>query len=299
MRDGNSVPGILLAQRAVDTAASGVEEDVHQERVQPMLIIGDRIDATRRYIAQAVLTENRGFIQSEARDQAASGAGYINLNAAIFGEDEGKRLRWMIEAVQEATDVPLCIDSPNPAVIEKVLPLVQKRPMINSITLEAGRADAVLRLVIEHGARVIASCQADQLTAETTEEKVEIAGRLIGMVTGAGIPADDLYVDPLVYSLSTNPHAARATLDAIGKIMAGFPGVHTTCCLSTVSYGLPRRHLLHRIFLAAAMERGLDSAIIDTTDTELAAVVLAGRLISGRERNCLDYIRAFREGKLG
>lgn len=264
-----------------------------------MLIIGDRIDATRKYIAQAILTENRGFIQSEARDQAASGADYINLSASIFGEDEERGLRWLIATVQEATDVPLCIDSPNPAVIEKVLPLVEKRPMINSITLEPGRMDAMLRLVVEHGTKVIASCQADQFTAETTEEKFEIAGRLIRMVTGGGVPAADLYIDPLVYSLSTNPCAARATLDAIGKIMSSFPGVHTTCCLSTVSYGLPARNLLHRTFLAAAMERGLDSAIIDTTDSELAAVVLAGRLISGREKDCLNYIRAFREGRLG
>ncbi|MCE5264014.1 MAG: dihydropteroate synthase [Deltaproteobacteria bacterium] len=263
-----------------------------------MLIIADRIDATRKYIAQAVLTENRGFIESEARDQAASGADYINLNAAVFGADEEKRLRWMIETVQEATDVPLCIDSPNPAVIEKMLPLVRKTPMINSITLQAGRAEAVLRLVIESGAKVIASCQADQSSAETAEEKFEIAGRLIRMATQAGVDSDDLYIDPLVYSLSTNPRSARATLDAIGKIKTGFHGVHTVCCLSTVSYGLPCRNLLHRTFLAAAMERGLDSAIIDTTDAELAAVVLAGRLISGRETDCLDYIRAFREGRL-
>jgi 5-methyltetrahydrofolate corrinoid/iron sulfur protein methyltransferase len=263
-----------------------------------MLIIGDRIDSTRKYIAQAVLTENRAFIQSEVRDQAVSGADYININAAIFGKDEERRLRWLIGAVQEATDVPLCIDSTNPAVIEKVLPLAKKKPMINSITLEAGRMDAVLRLVIERGAKVIASCQADQFAAETTEEKFEIASRLIRMVTSAGVPVDDLYIDPLVYSLSTNPRAARATLDAIGKIMAGFPGVHTTCCLSTVSYGLPARNLLHRTFLAAAMERGLDSAIIDPTDSSLYAVVVAGRLVTGREECSLDYIRAFREGRL-
>lgn len=263
-----------------------------------MLIIGDRIDATRKYIAQAVLTENRAFIQSEARDQTVSGADYINLNAAIFGKDEEKRLRWMIGAVQEVTEVPLCIDSPNPEVIEKALPLVKKKPMINAITLEPGRMDPVLRLVIDHGTKVIASCQADNKTAETTEDKVDIAGRLIRLITDAGVNPDDLYIDPLAYSLSTNPKAARATLGAIEQIMQKFAGVHTTCCLGTVSYGLPARSLLHRTFLAAAMERGLDSAIIDPTDSNLFAVVIAGRLISGREECSLDYIRAFREGRL-
>jgi cobalamin-dependent methionine synthase I len=263
-----------------------------------MLIIGDRIDATRKHVAQAVLTENRAFIQSEVKAQVVSGADYINLNAAIFGHDEGKRLIWMIEAVQEVAEIPLCIDSPNPAVIEKVLPLVKKRPMINSITLESRRMDALLRLIIEHGAKAIASCQAEQCTAETTADKVAIAGRLIRMVTDAGVPVDDLYIDPLAYSLSTNAQAARATLSAIEQIMTKFNGVHTTCCLSTVSYGLPARNLLHRTFLAAAMERGLDSAIIDPTDSKLSAVVVAGRLISGREECCLNYIRAFREDRL-
>jgi 5-methyltetrahydrofolate--homocysteine methyltransferase len=264
-----------------------------------MLIIGNRIDATRKHIAQAVLTENLGFIQSEAKEQAASGADYININAMIFGKEEEKRLRWIIEAVQEVVDVPLSIDTPDPVLLEKALPMVKGRPMINSLTLEKGRMEAMLPLAVAHGAKVIASCQADQFTAETAEEKCEIAGRLIRIAAHAGVPVGDIYVDPLVYSLSTNPRAARATLDAIGRIMTDFPGVHTTCYLKTVSYGLPARNLLHRTFLAAAMERGLDSVIIDTTDSELAAVVTAGRLIAGREEDCLNYIRAYREGKLG
>jgi 5-methyltetrahydrofolate corrinoid/iron sulfur protein methyltransferase len=263
-----------------------------------MLIIGDRIDATRKYIAQAVLTENRGFIQSEAKDQAVSGADYINLNAVIFGGDEEKRLRWMIEAVQEVTDIPLCIDSPNPAVIEKALTLVKKRPMINAITLDAGRMDPLLHLVIEHGAKVIASCQAEHCNAETREDKVAIACRLIRLITDAGVPPDDLYIDPLVYSLSTNARAARATLDAIGTIMKSFPGVHTTCCLSTASHGLPVRSLLNRVFLVAAMERGLDSAIIDPTDHQLYATLKAGELIVGRDDCSMGYIQAFRKGRL-
>ena len=263
-----------------------------------MQIIGDRIDATRKYIAQAIVTRNRGFIRSEVMDQTASGADYLNVNAAIFGEDEEKHLHWVIEVVQEATELPLCIDSPNPAVIEKVLPLVKKRPIVNAITLASDRMDAMLRLVVAYGTRVIASCLASSGTAETADEKIEIADRMIRIITDAGVPLDRLYVDPLAYSLSTNIKSARATLCAIERIMQGYPGVHTTCCLSTVSYGLPARNLLHRTFLAAAMDRGLDSAIIDPTDSRLYAVIAAGNLIAGRDECCLNYIRAFREGRL-
>jgi 5-methyltetrahydrofolate--homocysteine methyltransferase len=152
--------------------------------------------------------------------------------------------------------------------------------------------------VIGHGTRVIASWQASNRTAETTEGKTDIASRLVQIITDAGVPPDHLYIDPLAFSLSTNAQSARATLSAIEQIMTKFPGVHTTCCLNTVSYGLPARNLLQRIFLAAAMERGLDSAIIDPTDSKLYAIVAAGRLISGRDEGCLNYIRAFREGRL-
>jgi cobalamin-dependent methionine synthase I len=288
--------GIFLASSKKENYMDGLFLREKKRRI--MLIIGDRIDATRKYIAQAVSTRNRSFIQSEVMDQAVSGADYINVNTAVFGEDEEKHLRWVIEAVQEVTDIPLCIDSPNPAVIEKVLPLVIKTPIINAITLNTVRMAALLRLVIGRGTRVIASCQAENRTAETTADKTDIAGRLVQVITDAGVPLDHLYIDPLAYSLSTNAQSARATLSAIEQIMMKFNGVHTTCCLSTVSYGLPARNLLHRTFLAAAMERGLDSAIIDPTDSKLYAVVAAGKLISGRDESCLNYIRAFREGRL-
>ena len=264
-----------------------------------MLIIAERIDATRRYVAQAISSQNRGFIQSEARDQAASGADYINVNAAIFAAREAEHLRWVAEAVREVTELPLCIDSPDPAAIRAVLPLAGSLPIINAVTLEAGsRMAEILALAIEHHAKVIASCQAGNGPAETAAAKVKIACRLIDKITAAGIAVEDLYVDPLAYSLSTNPLAARATLDAIGQIMARFPGVHTTCCPDTVSYGLPARSLIHRTFLAAAMDRGLDSAIIDPSDRELVATLKAGDLIAGRDESCMGYIGAFRKGRL-
>jgi 5-methyltetrahydrofolate--homocysteine methyltransferase len=264
-----------------------------------MLMIGDRIDATRKYIAGAIMTENRDFIQSEVKAQVAAGAAYLNVNTAIFAKEERRYLRWVIETVQACTDLPLCIDSSDPETIAAVLPLLAKPPMINGLTLEPGRLGSLLPLVAERQTRVIASCQAAEAVAETREAKVRIAGELIETLTAAGVALGAIYIDPLVYALSANAHAARETLSAIERIMQAFPGVHTTCCLSTVSYGLPARKLLHRTFLAAAMERGLDSAIVDPTDPELYATLKAGELVTGRDHFCLGYIRAFKEGRLG
>lgn len=263
-----------------------------------MLIIAERINSSRKRIAEAIASLDAGFIQEEASAQALAGADYIDVNAGTFVGDERERLTWIVRVVQEVTDKPLCIDSPDPDVIAAMLPLVKKTPMINSITLEPSRLERIVPLVVEHKAKIIALCQAEQATTETTEQKVALAGRILEKLTGAGVPLGDIYIDPLVYPLSTNPQSARATLDAIGEITKTFPGAHTVCGLTNVSYGLPARKLINRAFLAAAVTMGLDSAIIDPTDTQLYAMLKAVTLVAGKDDFCMDYIGAFRQGRL-
>ena len=263
-----------------------------------MLIIAERINASRKKIAAAIAATDAEFIQREAKAQDLAGADYIDVNAGIFVGNESEKLRWVIQVVQDVTDKPLCIDSPDPAVIGAMLPFVKMTPMINSITLEPSRLERILPLVVEHKTKVIALCQAEHETAETAETKVALAGRIIEKLTGAGVPLDDIYIDPLVYPLSTNPQSARATLDAIGMIMEKFPGAHTICGLTNVSYGLPARKLINRAFLAVAIAMGLDSAIIDPTDTLLYAMLKAVTLVVGKDDFCMDYIGAFRKGRV-
>ena len=263
-----------------------------------MLIIAERINTSRKYIAQAILSQNIAFIQDEAKAQDLAGADYIDVNAGTFVGEEAEKLKWVIEAVQEVTAKPLCIDSPDPAVIEAMVPLVKQIPMINSITLEKERIDGILPIVAEYKTKVIALCQSEESMAETVEDKVRIAELLVERVTAAGIPIENLYIDPLVYPLSTNPLSAVATLQAIREIMLRFPGVHTTCGLTNVSYGLPVRKLVNRTFLISAIASGLDSAILDPTDKLLFSSLSAALLVNGRDDFCMKFITAFREGRI-
>jgi 5-methyltetrahydrofolate corrinoid/iron sulfur protein methyltransferase len=193
-----------------------------------MLIIAERINASRRYIASAIVSENKAFIQNEAKAQALAGADYIDVNAGIFEREEAERLKWVIEVVQAVTDVPLSIDSPDPKVIKAVLASVNERPIINSITLEPKRLEGILPLAARHKTKVIGLCQSGNTTAETVGDKVRLAGQLVERVTAVGISLDDLYIDPLVYPLAANPQSAVATIRAIEQIMTEFPGVRTT-----------------------------------------------------------------------
>jgi len=263
-----------------------------------VLIIAERINASRKSISQAISDGDREFIQNEAKNQDQAGGDYIDVNAGTFVGEEAEKLKWVIEAAQEVTEKPLCIDSPDPEVIKAMVPLVKKTPMINSITLEPERLEGILPIVAVNKTKVIALCQSEDAMADTADDKVKMAEQLVEKVTAAGIPLEDLYIDPLVYPLSTNTQSAIATLEAIERIMKGFPGVHTTCGLTNVSYGLPARKLINRTFLVSAIGRGLDSAILDPTDNALYGALKAALSVNGRDDYCMEYIKAFREERL-
>jgi 5-methyltetrahydrofolate--homocysteine methyltransferase len=263
-----------------------------------MLIVGERINSSRKSIARAVECRDKSFIRNEAEIQVGAGADFIDVNAGSLAGDEIEHLKWIIEIVQAATDAPLCIDSPSPAVIRAVLPVVQKPLMINSITLEPTRLEGMLPLVVEYKAKVIGLCQSENGMAEATEAKVEMAGRLVEKATHAGVALDDIYIDPLVFPLATSTASASNTLAAIDQIVKKFPGIHTICGLTNISYGLPKRKLINRAFLVAAVARGLDAAIIDPTDAQLYGSILATLPMVGQDDFCRNYLKAYRAGRL-
>ena len=141
-----------------------------------MLIIGERINSSRKSIAETITSRNVAFIQNEAKIQAMAGADYLDVNAGTFVGEQAKHLRWIIEPVQEIVDLPLCIDIPDPSVVKAMISLVKKPPMISSITLEPSRLEGILPLVVEHKTKVIALCQSGDFIADATKAKVEMAG---------------------------------------------------------------------------------------------------------------------------
>jgi 5-methyltetrahydrofolate--homocysteine methyltransferase len=262
-----------------------------------LLIVGERINASRKAIRAALERLDAEAIAREARSQADAGAHYIDVNGGTFPGREPELLAWLVDTVQHATDVPLCLDSSDPAALAAALPRAKARPpLINSITLD--RFDAVLPLVREHGAKVVALCQSEGGPADTAQRKSEIAAMLVGRLADGGIAPGDIYVDPLVFPVATDSGAGAAAIAAIGRIMQAFPGVHTICGLTNVSHGLPARRLLNRSFLVAAMSAGLDAVILDPTDRELMASLLATEALLGRDEYCMALLKAHRAGRL-
>lgn len=262
-----------------------------------MFIIGELINSTRKRIREAVVARDADYIREIAVRQKQAGAQMLDVNGGVPGA-ELECLTWLVGVVKDAVDLPLCLDSNDPGVLRAVLPLVGRAVMINSVNDEEGRAEAVLPLLKEHQAKVIALCMGQAGPPKGLEDRVETGCRLIDRLTGAGVALDDIYVDPCVVPISTGHRNGAAAADAIGQLMARYPGVHSSVGLSNVSFGLPARKVLNESYLLLLMSRGLDAAILDPCDRQLMAGVIAAEALLGRDNHCLRYLRAFREGKL-
>lgn len=262
-----------------------------------MLIIGEKINTSLCGVEEAVKTRDKDFIQNLAKKQVDSGADVLDINVGTRIHSEVKDMKWMIGIVQEVVDVPLCVDSPRPEAVEVGLAECKGRTMVNSITAEKKRMEELLPLVERFGCKIIALTMDDRGIPEDIERRYEIADKLIGALTKAGISLSDIYIDPLVRPVSTDSSSGLIVLRSIEKIMSSFEHVHTICGLSNISFGLPTRNALNKSFLLLAMSMGLDSAILDPLDREMIAMIRAGEVLLGKDEYCLKYLTSFREGK--
>lgn len=263
-----------------------------------MLVIGERINSSRGPIREAIEGHDAAFVAEEARRQREAGADLIDVNAGAFVGTEINHLRWLVETVQEAVDAPLCIDSPDPAAMAAVLPLVRQGAMLNSVSLEPERYDRVVPLALEHRCRVVALCLDEEGMPDTAQERFDKGARLVERLAGDGVPLGDIYVDPVVTPVSTRDGAGWALVEAVGMIRKAYPGIHAVCGLSNVSYGLPVRKLINRSFLVLTMGSGLDAVILDPLDRGMMGLLRATWALLGRDEYCTEYLGAFRAGRL-
>jgi len=261
-----------------------------------MIVIGELINATRKKVREAVLNRDGDYIKALAEKQAAAGADFIDVNVGVGGgdsEEESECMKWAVELVQEACDLPLCIDSADAAVLRAGLEACRegKTHFVNSVTAETKRLEPTLAVVKEFETRVVALTMGDEGIRTETADRVECARRIMEGVRKAGIPEDRVFFDPLVMPLSMDPRNPVLTLETGRKIKEEFPSSALVMGLSNVSHGLPRRKLLNRVFLAFAVQAGFDAAIIDPTDREMIDTLYAAEALAGKDEFCMNYIR--------
>ncbi len=262
-----------------------------------MIIVGELINASRKAMGAAIEARDKKAIQKIAREQAEAGADYIDVNAGVFVNEEADYMKWLVTSVQEVVDGPCCIDSPDPDVIEAGLSVHKGVAMLNSISLEKDRFDALLPIAAGSDMKVVALCMSDEGMPKTTDDRMKIADRLVDALLQKNIPVDNIFVDPLVQPLSVESNFGVEFLDAIERIRASFKGIHTMCGLSNISYGLPKRPLLNQTFMSMAIARGLDGAIVNPLDKKMMAAIITAEALAGRDEWCMNYLEAYRAEK--
>jgi cobalamin-dependent methionine synthase I len=264
-----------------------------------MLIIGEKINGTRKSIGRALAENDSEAIRQETAKQVQAGAHTLDVNrGTLSAEAEPEALAWLVKTVQSTVSLPLCLDSPNPAALAAGLAVHQGKPMINSISGEKERYGHVIPMVKQYGASVVALGMDDRGIPQNNEQALEVGVKLVNDLLVDGIPLDDIYFDPLVRSVATSPGAVVDTLRLMEDLGSKFPGLHFVSGLSNVSFGLPERRHLNRAFVVLSVASGLDAVIMDPLDEVMMALIYAAEALVNKDRFCMNYIGAYHQGKL-
>lgn len=261
-----------------------------------MKIIGEKINGTLTQVQSAIVGRDADFIINLAKSQIEAGVDWLDVNAGTSPERELDDLLWLIDCVQQVSDLPLCLDSANPEPLTQAVHAVKLQPIINSISLEKKKIDEILPVVRENGCDVIALAMDDKGIPETAEERIAIIDEILRLLEDSSIPKSNVYIDPLVMAAATNTESGNIVLETIRRTAEKYPEVHFCAGLSNISFGLPKRSIVNQAFITLAIEAGLDTAILNPLDKELRGAILASELLLGRDRHCQRYTKAAKKG---
>ncbi|NDJ78692.1 MAG: dihydropteroate synthase [Chloroflexi bacterium] len=259
---------------------------------QPTVMIGERINPTGRKAFSAELQAgDLSRIAPDAQAQADAGAQVLDVNVGAAGVDEVALLPEAIQLVQDTVDLPVCIDSANPDALAAGLAVCKGKALINSVNGELDRLQAVLPLVAEFGAAVIALCMDDSGIPATPDERVTVAENILAAAREAGISPEDILFDPLVMTIGSDHRAGLVTLET-ARLLRERLGCNLTAGASNVSHGMPQRDLLNVVNLTLLISAGVNAPICNPLKNGLA--VRAVNLMLGRDEWGMEYITAYR-----
>lgn len=264
-----------------------------------MIIIGEKINGAIPSTAKAIAGRDEEYIRNLAIRQTEAGANFLDVCAGGAPEMELEELTWLMNIVQDTVDTPLCLDSPNPQILKEVMPLAKKNGIINSVSGEGDKCEVIFPLLKDNDWEVVAlTCDNKGIPADA-KRKTEIAFELIEKAAAYGIGPERIYIDPLVLALSAVNDSMLNFMEAIRNIKAKYPTVKITSGLSNISYGMPYRKIVNQNFLALALSAGMDSAIVDPTNRDTYATILAAEALLNQDRFCRKYNKAYRAGRIG
>ncbi|MQA24812.1 MAG: methyltetrahydrofolate cobalamin methyltransferase [Micromonosporaceae bacterium] len=262
---------------------------------QPFCVIGERINPTgRKKFQEQLRAGDLSQIEADVAAQVEGGAHVLDVNMGVPLADEVDLLSRAVRLAQSLTDLPLCIDSSVVEALDAGLAVYQGKALVNSVTAEDERLDAILPLVKRYGAAVIALPNDEDEIPMSADRRLELTDKIIDTAAGVhGIPIEDIVIDPLAMPIGADTSVVGVTLETISKIRAAY-GVNMTLGASNVSFGMPGRHTIGAAFLAMAAKCGLTSAIMDARSPQIVEAVRAADLLLGNDAWGANWIAAHR-----
>jgi cobalamin-dependent methionine synthase I len=243
-----------------------------------MIIIGENIHVIAKDVSQAIRERDAKVIQALAKEQTEAKADYLDVNVGPMKKDTEETMKWLVNCIQEVTDLPLSIDTMNPVAMEAGLKYCKKRPLLNSASGKTDSKQQMLPLAKKYNCDVVISVMTDKGMPPDVESKIESIMDTVAYANELGIPNEDIWVDPIILPVSTAGEGQKIAVDNLEfiKILQDvLPGVKSTVGLSNVSNGVPShlRPILNRTYLVMLERNGLYSAIADPLDEELMALM--------------------------
>ena len=265
-----------------------------------MIIIGEKINGAIPSMKQAIAERNADLVRERTLAQVEAGAHYLDCAPSTATELEYDAMVWLIQTMQEVTDVPLCIDSPNVMLLKRILEEGHvKRPgMLNSVNEEGTKCETLFPLIAGTEWNVI-GLTCDREGIPTQVEKIDIAKSIIDKAVKYGVDLKNLHIDPCVMALSTMPSAMKDFEQCIRGIHEYAPEVKVTGAISNISFEMPARKYVNSNCMAYAIEAGLDSAIMDPCNVDMRSTIYACEALQMKDKGGRKYNRAYRQGKVG
>jgi 5-methyltetrahydrofolate--homocysteine methyltransferase len=283
----------------METTLSSPTQTVRIGPDHPFVIIGERINPTgRKKLAAEMAAWNFDRVRADALAQVAAGAHMLDVNAGIPLADEPAILAEAIRVVQSVVPVPLCIDSSIVKALETGLAAYQGKPLVNSVTGEDERLEAVLPLVAQYKAAVIGISNDETGISEDPNERFLIAKKIVERAESYGIAREDVVIDPLAMPIGAVRYAGRTLFTLVRRLREEL-GVNACCGASNISFGLPDRPTLNAAFLAMAVASGMNCAITNALEPEIRKILLAADVMTGNDENCATWLMAHRNAELG
>ncbi len=283
---------VLPKQRAI-SAITSVRETTYIDKNQQMVIVGERINPTgKKQLQQELLKGHTELVLDYAREQQQQGAKILDVNVGMPGIDEKQTMVEVVKHLSTRIGLPLCLDSSSVEVLEAALRIYPGRALINSISAEKVKLEKLLPVASKYGAMIIVLPLSDEGVPHKAEDRITAIKNIYDKAQQYGYNKQDIVVDGLVMTVSSDSHAAKETLKVIDWSANEF-GVNTIMGLSNVSFGLPERSWVNAAFLAMAVGKGLTMAIANPDSELLMHIKMASDVLTGKNNASNAYIAHF------